>query len=147
MIIKYVHLFCSDPAQENGMATASTSRDQEIPVKNFMQNIDLDLIGVPWRRNVLTQLGDPEWKQIYGIYQFVEPNPPGSLAWWDYDAPPGGCPFFYGNGWLRQNPRLKGQYTFCKKADENPYPDKEPDGMCSVHIIVGNIWFPLFLSK
>ena len=93
-----------------------------------MNNIDLDLIGVPWRKSNKTQKGDPEWKSFAGTFQFVEPTPDGdnSLAYYDYDAQ---CAYFYGLGWLRPNPRLKQAFTWCKKADENPYPDLAPAGM------------------
>ena len=94
-----------------------------------MSNIDLDLIGLPWRKSEKFQKGDPEWKAKGGTSQFVEPEPPDGekyLAYYDYDAQ---CPYFYGNGWMRINPRLRYQFTWCKKADENPYPDLAPQGM------------------
>ena len=125
-MLKYP-LFISNQTQENSATTSQIP--PEIPAKNFMANIDLDLIGVPWRKSVIFQKGDPEWKGIGGTSQFCEPNPPYEdkfLAYYDFDA---GCPFFYGNGWLRPNPRLKNAFTWCKRADENPYPDLKPEGM------------------
>ena len=57
-----------------------------------------------------------------------------SLAYFDYDAL---CPYFYGegHGWLRvnPNPKKKGIYAWCKRADENPFKhEKEEEG--KVHL-------------
>ena len=52
-------------AQASG-ATVSNVVVGEPNTKNFMSNFDLSLIGVPWRKNPLTKVGDPQWTEAFG---------------------------------------------------------------------------------
>ena len=83
---------------------------------------DLEMIQAPLitPRNFDPRI-HPQWKQVYGTDQFVEPGGK-SIAWWE---PKRGIAFFYDRGFLKKHPTLSGVSKFVDDPDYDPYPKKE----------------------
>ena len=112
----------STMSMDDGSMTRNLSDQNSTQIQpSFMKNFDVDIVGHPQEFIPKFEQGKhPQWIQVYGTNQFVESTQTSqkSLAFWDYHAK---AAFFYGFGYLRKNPLVKGQYCWTYDPEAEPF--------------------------
>ena len=104
---------------DNKGAPAETDKTR-VPKKSFMTDLwSLDLIGDPQNPAEKSIPGiHPQWEEILGVFQFVDPTTGEWLAHWDDKH---GLPRFYKYGFLWVHPKIKGKFAWAWSPLEDPF--------------------------
>ena len=109
------------PANRNSKTKADQTLSlEEVPKKSFMTDLwSLDLIGDPQNPAEKSIPGiHPQWEEILGIFQFVDPSTKEWIAHWDYTH---GLPRFYKYGFLWVDPKIKGKFVWTWSPYDDPF--------------------------
>ena len=104
---------------DNTEVPAETDK-MKVHKKSFMTDYwSLDLIGDPQNPAEKSIPGiHPQWEEILGIFQFVDPSTKEWIAHWDYTH---GLPRFYKYGYLWVHPKIKGKFAWAWSPLEDPF--------------------------
>ena len=85
----------------------------------FLERFDPRLVTNPEvspKNHVLGK--DPVWQSYKGTMQLIDPYNDQAIATWDCAN---NAAFFYGNGFLRKNPKVDTDYEFAWDPNYQPY--------------------------